>query len=121
MFLLGMFWKRTTGSAAIVGLITGFVLSIVFNNYAPAWFGPETFLYTAYINSAGEYEIPFQICMGLAFMFTMILMIAVSLFGPKENPKGLELDSKMFKVEPSVMVMIVITLLLVGALYVKFW
>src|SRR5690606_19048248 len=61
MFLLGMFWKRTTGSAAIVGLITGFVLSIVFNNYAPAWFGPETFLYTAYINSAGEYEIPFQI------------------------------------------------------------
>lgn len=121
MFLLGMFWKRTTGSAAIVGLITGFVLSIVFNNYAPTWFGPETFLYTAYINSAGEYEIPFQICMGLAFMFTMILMIAVSLFGPKENPKGLELDSKMFKVEPSVMVMIVITLLLVGALYVKFW
>jgi SSS family solute:Na+ symporter len=121
MFLLGMFWKRTTGSAAIVGLITGFVLSIVFNNYAPAWFGPETFLYTAYINSAGEYEIPFQICMGLAFMFTMILMIAVSLFGPKENPKVLELDSKMFKVEPSVMVMIVITLLLVGALYVKFW
>ncbi len=121
MFLLGMFWKRTTGSAAIVGLITGFVLSIVFNNYAPAWFGPETFLYTAYLNSAGEYEIPFQICMGLAFMFTMILMIAVSLFGPKENPKGLELDSKMFKVEPSVMVMIVVTLLLVGALYVKFW
>ncbi|NGM72936.1 sodium:solute symporter family transporter [Sphingobacterium sp. SGL-16] len=121
MFLLGMFWKRTTGSAAIVGLITGFVLSIVFNNYAPAWFGPETFLYTAYINSAGEYEIPFQICMGLAFMFTMIIMVLVSLFGPKENPKGLELDSKMFKVEPSVMVMIVLTILIVGALYVKFW
>ncbi|MCA5003804.1 sodium:solute symporter family transporter [Sphingobacterium bovistauri] len=121
MFLLGMFWKRTTGTAAIVGLITGFVLSIVFNNFAPAWFGNETFLYTAYKNSAGVYEIPFQICMGLAFMFTMIIMILVSLFGPKENPKGLELDSKMFKVEPSVMIMIVLTILIVGALYVKFW
>ena len=121
MFLLGMFWKRTTGSAAITGLITGFVLSIVFNNYAPTWFGNETFLYTAYKNSAGEYEIPFQICMGLAFLFTMIVMVIVSLFGPKDNPKGLVLDSKMFKVEPSVMVMIVLTLLLVGALYVKFW
>jgi SSS family solute:Na+ symporter len=93
----------------------------VFNNFAPAWFGPETFLYTAYINKSGEYEIPFQICMGLAFMFTMLAMIIVSLFGPKDNPKGLELDPKMFKVEPSVMIMIVLTILIVGALYVKFW
>lgn len=121
MFLLGMFWKRTTGTAAIVGLITGFLLSIVFNNYAPAWFGHDTFLYTAYINNSGVYEIPFQICMGLAFMFTMIVMIVISLFGPKENPKGLELDSKMFKVEPSVLIMIILTILIVGALYVKFW
>ncbi|WP_313512027.1 sodium:solute symporter family transporter [Sphingobacterium sp.] len=121
MFLLGMFWKRTTGSAAIAGLITGFVLSVVFNNYAPTWFGHETFLYTAYPNAQGNYEIPFQICMGLAFLFTMIVMVSISLLGPKINPKGLELDRKMFKLEPSVTVMVVITILLVGALYVKFW
>lgn len=121
MFLLGMFWKRTTGSAAIAGLITGFVLSVVFNNYAPTWFGHETFLYIAYPNAQGNYEIPFQICMGLAFLFTMIVMVSISLLGPKINPKGLELDRKMFKLEPSVTVMVVITILLVGALYVKFW
>ena len=121
MFLLGMFWKRTTGSAAIAGLITGFVLSVVFNNYAPTWFGHETFLYTAYPNAQGNYEIPFQICMGLAFLFTMIVMVSISLLSPKINPKGLELDRKMFKLEPSVTVMVVITILLVGALYVKFW
>lgn len=121
MFLLGMFWKRTTGAAAIAGLITGFVLSVVFNNYAPAWFGHETFLYTAYPNAQGNYEIPFQICMGLAFLFTMIVMVSISLLGPKINPKGLELDRKMFKLEPSVTVMVVVTILLVGALYVKFW
>ncbi len=121
MFLLGMFWKRTTGSAAIAGLITGFVLSVVFNNYAPTWFGHETFLYTAYPNAQGNYEIPFQICMGLAFLFTMIVMVSISLLGPKINPKGLDLDRKMFKLEPSVTVMVVITILLVGALYVKFW
>ena len=121
MFLLGMFWKRTTGSAAIAGLITGFVLSVVFNNYAPAWFGHETFLYTAYPNAQGNYEIPFQICMGLAFLITMIVMVSISLLGPKINPKGLELDRRMFKLEPSVTVMVVVTILLVGALYVKFW
>ncbi|MET0300705.1 MAG: sodium/solute symporter, partial [Flavitalea sp.] len=48
MFLLGMFWKRTTGAAAIAGLITGFGLSVFFNEFAPAVLGKETFLYTAY-------------------------------------------------------------------------
>jgi SSS family solute:Na+ symporter len=46
MFILGMFWKRTTGLAAIAGVITGFLLSVLFNEYAPQLFGNETFLYT---------------------------------------------------------------------------
>ncbi|WP_028295964.1 sodium:solute symporter family transporter [Olivibacter sitiensis] len=121
MFLLGMFWKRTTGTAAILGLITGFGLSVFFNEFAPSLFGNETWIYTAYPNGRGGYEIPFQICMGLAFLFTMILMVSVSLLGPKVNPKAFVLDTKMFRVEPSVMVLIVITLILVSALYVRFW
>src|SRR5688500_4746373 len=48
MFLLGMFWKRTTGTAAIVGVILGFALAIFFNNYAVDLFGKETWMYTAY-------------------------------------------------------------------------
>ena len=59
MFILGMFWKRTTGAAAIVGLLTGFALSVFFNEFAPQVFGNETFLYTAYPNGKGGYEIPF--------------------------------------------------------------
>ncbi|KKX49925.1 sodium:solute symporter family transporter [Sphingobacterium sp. IITKGP-BTPF85] len=97
MFLLGMFWKRTTGPAAITGLVSGFGLSIFFNEFATKVFGPETWLYTAYINKSGHYEIPFQICMGLAFAFTLALMIGVSLFGPKENPKAFVLDKKCSK------------------------
>ncbi|HZX75511.1 MAG TPA: sodium/solute symporter, partial [Cyclobacteriaceae bacterium] len=30
MFILGMFWKRTTGAAAIAGVLTGFILSVFF-------------------------------------------------------------------------------------------
>jgi SSS family solute:Na+ symporter len=121
MFILGMFWKRTTGTAAIAGLVTGFVLSVVFNNYAPTWFGHDNFLYTAYINKDGVYEIPFLICMGLSFLFTMIVMVGLSLLGPKVNPKAFELDKSMFKVAPSTLVLIVITLLLITLIYVKFW
>mgnify|MGYP003582261268 CR=1 FL=1 len=121
MFILGMFWKRTTGSAAIAGIIIGFVLSVVFNNYAPAWFGNETLLYTAFPNGKGSYEIPFLICMGLSFGFTMVTMIVISLFGPKVNPKAFVLERSMFKVDKVTMSLIVITLLLITMLYVKFW
>lgn len=121
MFFLGMFWRRTTGTAAIVGVISGFLFSVLFNQLAPAWFGNETFLYTAYPNGNGGYEIPFHICMGLSFMFTMILMISVSMAGPKINPKSFELHKGMFKVSTTTLILIMLTLLLISALYVKFW
>lgn len=121
MFFLGMFWKRTTGTAAIVGVILGFVLSVLFNEYAPMLFGNETLLYTAYPNGKGAFEIPFHICMGLSFFFTMLAMIGISFAGPKVNPKAFEIDSEMFKVKPQTTVLIVITLLIIVALYVKFW
>ncbi|EJL63029.1 sodium/sugar symporter [Flavobacterium sp. CF136] len=121
MFILGMFWRRTTGTAAIVGVILGFVLSVLFNEYAPMLFGNETLLYTAYPNGKGTFEIPFHICMGLSFFFTTLAMIAISFAGPKINPKAFELDTEMFKVKPQTTVMIVITLLVIFALYAKFW
>ncbi len=125
MFLLGMFWKRTTGAAAIVGVILGFLLSVLFNDFAPQLFGNDTFLYTAYhtINDKGQdiFVIPFHICMGLSFVITTIVMITISLGGPKINPKAFELDKSMFKLHPRTLTLIVLTLLILTALYVKFW
>jgi len=121
IFILGFFWKRTTGAAAIAGIITGFLMSVLFNNYAPALFGHETFLYSAFPNGRGGYEIPFLICMGLSFMFTIIVMVAISLAGPKVNAKAFEIPSSMFKVEKSTMALIVVTLILLTMLYAKFW
>jgi len=121
MFFLGMFWKRTTGSAAIAGVLAGFLFSVFFNEFAPALMGHETILYTAYPNGNGGYEIPFHICMGLSFGFTMVIMILMSLAGPKVNPKAFELDKSMFKVKPSTMALIILTLMIIAALYVKFW
>ena len=122
MFILGMFWKRTTGAAAIAGALSGFGFSVLFNDLAPKLFGHETLLYTAYYSSSdGKWEIPFLICMGWSFFFTMIVMVGISLVGPKVNPKAFAIDRSMFKVAPSTLALIVITLLLLTALYVKFW
>jgi SSS family solute:Na+ symporter len=121
MFILGMFWKRTTGSAAVAGLLTGFLMAIFFNSFAVAVFGHENIMFTAFINSKGVYEIPFLINMGWSFVITMAVMIGISLAGPKINPKAFILDKEMFKLKPSVIAMIVTTLLILIALYIKFW
>jgi SSS family solute:Na+ symporter len=121
MFMLGFFWKRTTGAAAMTGLITGFLLAIFFNSYAIQIFGTDNIMYTAYLNKSGIYEIPFLINMGWSFVLTIIIMVIVSMAGPKVNPKAFEIDASMFKVSKSTLVLIVIILMLLSALYVKFW
>lgn len=128
MFILGMFWKRTTGTAALVGVILGFVLAIFFNSYAVDLFGKETLLYTAFTyEKMGKNgvevitEIPFLINMGWSFFFTVLTMIGISLGGPKVNPKAFEIDGSMFKIKPATLVLIVATLLILSALYVRFW
>ena len=121
MFMLGFFWKRTTGAAAMTGLITGFLLAIFFNSYAIPLFGTDNIMYTAYLNKSGVYEIPFLINMGWSFVLTILIMVIVSMAGPKVNPKAFEIDASMFKVSKSTLVLIVIILMLLSALYVKFW
>lgn len=88
--------KRTTGTAALVGVILGFVLAIFFNSFAVDIFGKETWLYTAFTYEKLEggvvhaiTEIPFLINMGWSFVITIAVMILISLAGPKVNPKAL--------------------------------
>jgi len=128
MFLLGMFWKRTTGTAALTGVILGFVLAVFFNNYAVGLFGKETLLYTAYEYQKMEggvvktiTEIPFLINMGWSFAITCAAMILISLAGPKVNPKAFEQDKSLLKLKPSTVALIVATIMILAALYVRFW
>jgi SSS family solute:Na+ symporter len=128
MFILGFFWKRTTGTAALVGLILGFTLAIFFNNYAVSIFGKETWMYTAFEYQKMEkgivktiVEIPFLINMGWSFFLTVLTMVGISLAGPKVNSKAFAIDSTMFKLKPTTIAMIVATLLILTLIYVRFW
>lgn len=124
MFILGMFWKRTTGTAAVVGLITGLLMSVFFKLLAVPLFGHETLLYSAFPtveNGERIWRIPFLINMGWAFFFTMLIMVAISMAGPKVNPKAFALDKSMFKVSPGITAMIVTTIMVLAAIYIKFW
>jgi len=120
-FILGMFWKRTNSLAAFTGIIFGFLISVFFNEFAVKVFGPETWLYTAFPNMDGKYEIPFFICLSWSFLITVLVMAGTSILGPKINPKAFELDAEMFRLKPSSIVMIVATMLLLIAIYARFW
>ena len=119
MFILGLFWKRTTGAAAVIGVLSGFLLSVLFNNYAPALFGHETLLYTAYPNGKGGFEIPFLVTMGWSFFLTVLLMVLVSLTGPKINPKAFGLDKAMFKLKTSTIILITMIVMIVDCAVYK--
>jgi len=63
-------------------------------------------------NGNGGFEIPFHICRELSFLFAMIVMVGMSMAGPKINPKAFELDKSMFKLKPSTTALIIVTLLI---------
>lgn len=123
VFLLGFFWKRTTSRAALVGIVVGTILSIVFDKVLPLNGQYDTWLYTAYPDHKGVYTIPFLVQMGWVFFFTCLVMIVTSLLDKNlaSRSHAMEIDPAMFKVEPRNLILIVIILLLVLALYIRFW
>ena len=128
MFILGFFWKKTSSNAAMFATIGGFVLSVIFK------FLPN-FMNLEFLGSMGfatlveqkdktmAYEIPFLDRMGFVFAICVLLMIAISLYDAKKGikVKGLEVDSKMFKVSNGFAVGAMIISGILVALYSIFW
>lgn len=123
VFLLGFFWKKTTSKAAITGIIVGVILSIVFDKCIVSWAGNETFLYTAYANGHGGFEIPYLIQMGLVFAFTIITIMFVSIFDKKGQTQENNLvnDNTSYALTNAHLAMVIIVLGLVAAIYIRFW
>ena len=122
LFILGFFWKRTTSNAALFALIGGVTFSIL-SKYIPTWTGVnDCMFYTAFLDG-DVYMIPFMDRMGWVFIFCVVSMVIISLADPesKNNPKGLEIDAKMFKLEPSFILGAVIVVMGIVALYTYFW
>ena len=122
LFILGFFWKRTTSNAALFALIGGVTFSVL-SKYIPTWTGVnDCIFYTAFLDG-DVYMIPFMDRMGWVFIFCVVSMVLISLADPasKNNPKGLEIDAKMFKLEPTFILGAVIVVMGIVALYTYFW
>ncbi len=104
LFFLGMFWKRTTSTAAIVAAAISIPLAVAFKLI------PST-------------PIPFLHRTGWCFLILVAIMVVISLLDKKSahNPKGLELDKGMFKVSGSFAILSILICGILAALYTVFW
>ncbi|HRI62405.1 MAG TPA: sodium/sugar symporter [Saprospiraceae bacterium] len=100
IFLLGMFWRRTSSAAALAAAVLTIPLSALYKFYAP--------------------EIPFLDRLGWVFVIIVALMVVMSLLQKKES-RMVEIDPKLFRVEPSFVVGGVIICGILTALYTVFW
>jgi SSS family solute:Na+ symporter len=123
LFIMGFFWKRTTSKEALFALLGGVTFSIV-SKYIPTWTGvTDSIFYSSFPDADGVYVIPFIDRMGWVFAFCITSMVVISLLDPesKNNPKGLEIDAKMFKLAPSFIVGSVVIVMRWLMLYTYFW
>jgi SSS family solute:Na+ symporter len=125
IFILGFFWKRTTAKAALVAAIITFPLSLLFK-FLPRFADLsllEKYGFAARNPQSAIFEIPFIDRMGFVFLIVVAVMVVISLADPvsKNNPKGLEIDAKMFKPEGAFAVGAAIVCGILAALYIVFW
>jgi SSS family solute:Na+ symporter len=128
MFILGFFWKKTSSNAALFATIGGFVLSVVFK-FLPQLVNLEflsDYGFATLVEQKDKtmaFEIPFIDRMGFVFVLCVLLMVVISLWDEKRGivSKGLEVDTKMFKVSNGFAVGTLIIVGLLVALYAVFW
>ncbi|BAV09536.1 solute:Na+ symporter, SSS family [Filimonas lacunae] len=130
MFILGFFWKRATSAAALFATVGGFVMSVILKvlpKFMDLSFLSSTGFSSKMLQSDGVtylYEIPFLDRMGFVFIACMIGMVAISLFQNSRGikPQGaMEVDTKMFKMNPGFAVGALIICGILVALYTRFW
>ncbi|GGE60282.1 SSS family solute:Na+ symporter [Pedobacter psychrotolerans] len=125
MFILGFFWKRSTSNAALFATIGGFGLSLLLK-FLPGMMDLSFLSGIGFSvkTAAGIYEIPFLDRMGIVFVFCILGMVLISLTEFRKgvaNPKGLEIDSSMFKTTTGFAVGALIIVGLLVALYGVYW
>lgn len=124
MFILGFFWKKATSSAAMFATVGGFILSVIFK-FLPNIMDLSFLASTGFSvkNAEGIYEIPFLDRMGFVFIICIVAMLVISIIENNRGvkPKGLEVDTKMFRVHPGFAIGSLLVTGVVAALYLLFW
>ena len=102
IFVFGVFWKKTTPTAALVAAILTIPLSAGLAELFP--------------------ELPFIDRMGIVFLILAAVMIVISLVqSGKDQPNSIELSPSLFKTSPKFNVGAIMIIGILTALYIVYW
>jgi solute:Na+ symporter, SSS family len=107
IFLLGIFWKRTTSAAAMAGALLTIPVSTILK-FLPV------------LTNGAFPDYPFLDRMTITFLLIIIVMVVMSLM-KKEKTNEVDIDTSMFRVTPGFAIYSVIILGILTALYTVFW
>ena len=116
VFMLGLFWKKATNKGAIIGALISIPTAMFLKIGSKGW------VEGAVIESLFP-SLPFLDQMGLTTLFTMLVIILVSLNQNKgaDDPKGIELKEGVFKTDQIFNIGSFAILLILAVIYSLFW
>lgn len=105
VFILGLFWKKTTNNAAIWGAVLSIPVALILK-FAPI--------------AALE---PWMHQMGITALVTMVIIVVLSYLQNKgaDDSKAIDISSDLFKTSPLFNVGAMIVCILLAVLYALFW
>ncbi len=110
IFLLGMYWKKTTAAAGMAGALLTVPVSTVLK-FLPVW-----------TNGAFP-DYPFLDRMTITFFVIAFTMIGISLYRPKPatDSHEIRMNTALFRVSPAFVIASLIICGILTALYTVFW
>jgi SSS family solute:Na+ symporter len=112
VFILGLFWKKTTNKGAIIGSLISIPIAMYFKVAPKGWSSSSLFV-----------DIPFMDQMGYTALLTMLVIIVISYFQHqgKDDEKGIDISKETFKTSPVFNIGSMLVMLVLVALYAFFW
>ena len=112
VFILGLFWKKTTNKAAIIGALVSIPIAMYFKVAPKGWSDSTLFV-----------DIPFMDQMGYTALLTMLVIVLISYVQHKgkDDEKGIEISKETFKTSPIFNIGSMLVMLVLVALYAFFW
>ncbi len=103
VFLMGLFWKKSTSRAAIIGVIASIPVALLLK--LPA------------------VDLPWMDQMFYTMIITMVVIAGVSMTNSKDvdDPKGIPLTAETFKTGQVFNISSYVVLLILAVLYAVFW
>jgi SSS family solute:Na+ symporter len=103
VFLMGLFWKKATSKAAIIGVVASIPVALLLK--------------------LSVVDLPFMDQMFYTMLITMAIIVGVSMTSSadEEDPKGISLTSKTFHTNATFNIGTYVILIVLVILYVVFW